>query len=104
MVLSCWRARDGVMASLPHGQRKPRFNVDRFSHARDYRPGGFPLLLSGESFALRCRRVTARFAHDCERGGRATVVFTCRAGRAALRCTNRFGRGFVLGPRSVDPI
>lgn len=103
MVLSCWRARDGVLTSLPHGQRKPRLNVDDFPHARDYRPRGFPLLRSGASFVVRCRRVTAKFAHECERGGSATVVFTCRAGRA-LRCTNRFGRGFVLGPRSVDPV
>jgi hypothetical protein len=103
-VLGCWRERDGTIVSLPHAQRKLPLDVRRNLHARDYRPRGFPLLRTGESIVLRCRQVTAKQVRGCATRGPGTVVFTCRAGRAALHCTNRFGRGFVFALRSVDPI
>jgi hypothetical protein len=104
MILGCWRVRDGTTVTLPHGQRMSRLDVRRNPHGRDYRPRGFPLLRPGETFVVRCRRVTPRYADRCSTRGLATVVLTCRAASAVLRCTNRFGRGFVFGPRVVDPI
>jgi hypothetical protein len=104
LTLGCWRERDGTSVRLPHAQRKPPIEIRRNPHARDYRPSGFPLLRAGESFVLRCGRVTRTQADQCATRGSATVVLRCRAGSAALRCTNRFDRGFVLGPRRVYTI
>jgi hypothetical protein len=101
MILDCWRVNDGTTVSLPHSERKRNLWIVRNPHARNYRPPGFPLVRPGETFILRCRRVTPRYADHCAPRGLGRTVFTCRAPSPELRCENRFGRGFVLGPRSV---
>jgi hypothetical protein len=103
MVLSCWRSADGTLVSLPHAQRKRRAAVTRNPHAREFTPPGFRLLRAGGTFAWRCREVGPRFADRCS-ARRGTTVFTCRASRTTLRCVNRFGRGFALGPRRIVPV
>jgi hypothetical protein len=102
MVLGCWRERDGATVQLPHTQQKRRLSLRRNPHAREYRPPGFRVLRPGTTFAWRCQRVGAKYADRCSARGAGTIVFLCQE-RVVLRCVNRFGRGFLLGARRIEP-
>jgi len=68
---------------------------------RGWRPGGYPQLVAGDTFRFRCQSVTASLAEECG-SRRGKPVFTCSAKVGSLRCTNRAGRGFAVGPSSYE--
>jgi hypothetical protein len=97
-LLLCWHPASSLEVGVAH-DHVGRVEAYRDAWARAYRPRGFHLVRAGARVSWRCRIVTKLTAGGGCSTRRGVPVFTCAISATRIRCTNRSGRGFVLGRR-----